>query len=242
MAGCESGAFTGRDVVVYYAIACPENKPSPSDYKRLGMMRGKSTSSEWETVDATADQSPQNTQESLVTYKNVTFSGDGVSRKEAIYGQRELKRHQYNPVETSGQPYVWFKIVSPIDITEGCFLVPTWSDESPHDDVATWSLEANSAGGVDIRDIPEEIVITKQPVDQTLTVGQTLTLSVEAKSTDGSALTYQWKKGNSNVSGGTAATFTKQATVAGDAGEYTCVITSTSAGSVTSSQATVTIS
>lgn len=239
---CESGAFTGRDVVVFYAIACPENKPSPMDYGRLGMMRGKSSATEWETVDATGDMSPQNTQESLVSYKNVTFSGDGVSRKESLYGQKELKRHVNNPETTSGQPYVWFKIVSPTDITEGCFLVTSWSDEYPHDDVATWSIEANSAGGVDIRDIPEEIVITKQPVDQTLTVGQTLTLSVEAKSTDGSALTYQWKKGNSNVSGGTAATFTKQATVVGDAGEYACVITSTSAGSVTSSQATVTIS
>lgn len=93
---CESGAFTGRDVVVFYAIACPENKPSPMDYGRLGMMRGKSSATEWETVDATGDMSPQNTQESLVSYKNVTFSGDGVSRKESLYGQKELKRHVNN--------------------------------------------------------------------------------------------------------------------------------------------------
>lgn len=44
---CESGAFTGRDVVVYFAISCPEVQPTLSQYKRLGMMRGKTTGVEW---------------------------------------------------------------------------------------------------------------------------------------------------------------------------------------------------
>src|SRR5690606_29456343 len=102
------------DVVVYFAIGCPEVQPTLSQYKRLGMMRGKTTGVEWETADATADQSAAYTQENLVTYKNVSFSGDGVSRKEAIYGQKEMKRHVYNPPgETSNQPYVWLKIISP---------------------------------------------------------------------------------------------------------------------------------
>jgi hypothetical protein len=52
---CESGAFTGRDVVVYYAIGCPEVQPTPA-LPRLGMMRGKTTGVEWETADATGDR------------------------------------------------------------------------------------------------------------------------------------------------------------------------------------------
>lgn len=239
---CESGAFTGRDVVVYYAISCPEAQPTTAEYKRLGMMRGKTTGIEWDTADATGDMSPTYTKENITTYKEVSFSGDGVTRKEDAYAQNALKRHVYNPpIETSNQPYVWFKIVSPNDITEGPFLVTSWEDEAPHDDVATWSLEATSAGDVEVRDVPEEVVIDTQPVSQALTAGQTLVLSVGAHATDGSTLTYQWKKGSTNVTGATSATYTKPSTTTADAGDYTVVVTSTTAGSTTSDVATVTV-
>lgn len=239
---CESGALTGRDVVVYYAISCPEAQPTSSEYKRLGMMRGKTTSVEWDTADATGDMSTSFTKENLTTYKDVSFSGDGVTRKEDAYAQNALKRHVYNPsVETSNQPFVWFKIVSPNDITEGPFLVTSWEDEAPHDDVATWSMEASSAGLVDVRDVPDEVIIDTQPVGQTLTAGQTLVLSVAAHATDSSTLTYQWKKGGTNVTGATSATYTKSGTTSADAGDYTVVVTSTTAGSATSSVATVTV-
>ncbi|EBK1870995.1 hypothetical protein T022_001011 [Salmonella enterica subsp. enterica serovar Tennessee] len=240
---CESGAFTGRDVVVYYAIGCPEVQPAANQYRRLGMMRGKTTGVEWDTADATADQSAAYTQENLVTYKNVSFSGDGVTRKEDAYAQNALKRHVYNPpAATSSQPYVWFKIISPNDITEGPFLVTSWEDESPHDDVATWSLEASSAGLVDVRDVGEVITVTSQPVDKALTEGQTLTLTVAAAATDNSPLTYQWQKDGSDISGATSATYTKANVAEVDEGSYACIVSSPTAGSVTSNPATVTVS
>ena len=211
---CEAGAFTGRDVVVYYAIGCPESQPANGDYKRLGMMRGKTVSAEWDTADATADMSAAYTQENLVTYKNISFSGDGVTRKEDVYAQNALKRHVYNPpAETSNQPYVWLKIISPNDITEGPFMVTSWEDEAPHDDVATWSIEASSAGQVDVRDVGAVITITTQPQNRTLTVGDALNLSVAANVSDGSTLTYQWKKGGTDISGATNATYTKASVV-----------------------------
>lgn len=243
MAGCTSGAFTGRDVVVYYAFGCPETQPAASAYHRLGMMRGKTVNAEWETADATGDMSAAFTQENLVTYKNISFSGDGVTRKEDVYAQNALKRHVYNPpAETSYQPYVWFKIISPNDITEGPFLVNSWGDEAPHDDVATWSIEAASAGKVDVRDVGAVITITTQPQSRTLSVGDTLNLSVVATVSDGSALTYQWKKDDRDISGATSATYTRASVAAGDAGSYTCQISSPTASSVTSSKATVTVS
>lgn len=239
---CEAGAFTGRDVVVYYAIGCPESQPANGDYKRLGMMRGKTVSAEWDTADATADMSAAYTQENLVTYKNITFSGDGVTRKEDVYAQNALKRHVYNPpAETSNQPYVWLKIISPNDITEGPFMVTSWEDEAPHDDVATWSIEASSAGQVDVRDVGAVITITTQPQNRTLTVGNNLTLTVAANVSDGSSLTYQWKKDGSDITSATAATFTKSSVAEEDAGSYTCQVTSSTAGSVTSNAATVTV-
>lgn len=237
---CEAGAFTGRDVVVYYAISCPEVQPSNGDYTRLGMMRGKTTGAEWETADATADMSAAFTQENLVTYKNISFSGDGVTRKEDVYAQNALKRHVYNPpAETSNQPYVWLKIISPNDITEGPFMVTSWQDEAPHDDVATWSIEASSAGSVDVRDVGVVITITAQPQNRTLTVGDALNLSVSATVSDSSALAYQWKHDGEDISGATSPTYTKASVTEDDAGAYTCQITSTTAGSLTSGAATV---
>lgn len=239
---CEAGAFTGRDVVVYYAIGCPESQPANGDYKRLGMMRGKTVSAEWDTADATADMSAAYTQENLVTYKNISFSGDGVTRKEDVYAQNALKRHVYNPpAETSNQPYVWLKIISPNDITEGPFMVTSWEDEAPHDDVATWSIEASSAGQVDVRDVGAVITITTQPQNRTLTVGDALNLSVAANVSDSSTLTYQWKKGGTDITGATNATYTKASVVTGDEGSYSCQVTSPTAGTVTSNAATVTV-
>jgi predicted secreted protein len=154
---CKKGSFLGRDVVVFYAIACPNAKPDAQSYKALGMMRGKSLSVEWETADATADKSANYTKESLVTYKSVAFSGDGVSRTEELYYQKELKRHVINPDGTTGaQPYVWLKLVSPLDVTEGPFLCTSFKEEDPHDDVSTWSIECESAGEVTVGDVPTE--------------------------------------------------------------------------------------
>ncbi|CTU77586.1 Predicted secreted protein [Escherichia coli] len=152
---CDKGSFLGRDVAAFYAIACPNAKPEESAYKALGMMRGKSLSVEWETADATADKSADYTKESMVTYKSVSFSGDGVSRTEEIHNQKALKRHVINPGETTGaQPYVWLKLVSPLDVTEGPFLCTSFKEEDPHDDVSTWSIECESAGKVTVGDVP----------------------------------------------------------------------------------------
>ncbi|EEJ5117654.1 hypothetical protein CG651_001195 [Salmonella enterica] len=242
MAGCESGAFTGRDSALYYCIGCPGNQPTLADYKRLGMMRGKTMEVSWDNADATGDMSAANTKETLVTYKNVTFSGDGVSRKEAVYNQKAVKQHAYNPSDTTNnQPYIWLKFITPIDVTEGCFTITSWSDEAPHDDVATWSTECSSTGIVSVRDRTEVIVITTQPSGQTLAVGDTLNLSVVARSSDNSAMTYQWKKDGESISGATSATYTKTDVATTDAGAYTVSISSASAGTTTSNEAAVTI-
>ncbi|EOJ7560212.1 phage tail tube protein [Escherichia coli] len=156
MTDCVTGAFTGRSVAVFYAIGCPNVQPGEENYKELGMMRGKTVSVEWETADTTADKSAAFTKESMVTYKSITFSGDGVSRTEELYNQKAFKRHAITPgVETGNQPYVWLKIVGQ-DVTEGPFLITSFSEESPHDDVVTWSIEATSAGSVTITDVPTE--------------------------------------------------------------------------------------
>ncbi len=64
-------------------------------------------------------------------------------------------------------------------------------------------------------------MITKHPENQSLTVGSTLTLVVEAK---GDNLSYQWKKDGKNLSGKTQSTLVIPNVQIGDAGMYSCEV------------------
>src|SRR2546426_4671848 len=82
--------------------------------------------------------------------------------------------------------------------------------------------------------------ITAQPVNQTVTAGQTATFSVTAAGT--APLAYQWQKNGADISGATAASYTTPVTTTADSGEQFRVAVSNSAGSVTSMPATLTVS
>lgn len=144
--------YTGRDVIVNFAIGNESDAPGGLTFKRLGMMRGKDIKATWDTTDATADQSEAFTKENLVTFKSMEFSGDGVARTEAIYNQAELKAHVINPgAGTGNQPKVWLQIIeldngSTYATTQGPFIVNEWSSSAPHSDVVTWSITAMSNG------------------------------------------------------------------------------------------------
>lgn len=147
----KSNAGTGRKIAVYYAIGNPDTKPTEADYKRLGMIRGKTRGVNWNTIDATADTSPDNTTESLVSTNEKTLSFDGVSRGDDIQNQNALLDHIEDPSQdTDGQPYAWMKIVNPIinRVIEGCYLFTSLNEEYPYDDVCTWSIEGTSAGKI----------------------------------------------------------------------------------------------
>jgi len=73
--------------------------------------------------------------------------------------------------------------------------------------------------------------ITGQPVNQSVTVGQTATFAVTATGT--APITYQWRKNGA----ATAASYTTPATSLSDNGAKFDVIVSNSVGSVTSSSA-----
>lgn len=81
-------------------------------------------------------------------------------------------------------------------------------------------------------------VITAQPQSITISQGNTATFSVTA--TGNPAPTYQWRKGSTNISGATAATYSITNVQPSNAGTYSVVVTN-SAGSVTSNNATLTV-
>jgi hypothetical protein len=81
--------------------------------------------------------------------------------------------------------------------------------------------------------------ITTQPANQSVTVGQTATFIVTATGT--APLSYQWQKNSTNITGATAASYTTPATATTDNGAKFDVIVSNTAGSQTSTMATLTV-
>ena len=82
-------------------------------------------------------------------------------------------------------------------------------------------------------------VITTQPANQSATVGQTVTFTVVATGTP--TPTYQWRKGGTAISGATSASYTTPVTVGDDNGALFSVVVTNSAGTVTSNNATLTV-
>lgn len=80
--------------------------------------------------------------------------------------------------------------------------------------------------------------ITQQPSNVSACLSSSAQFTVAA--TGSGTLTYQWRKGGSNIGGATGPTFTIPSVTANSAGNYDCVITD-NCGNVTSNVATLTI-
>jgi predicted secreted protein len=142
-------AYTGRDVLIEFAIADENAIVGGLTFKTLGMMRDKGLNVSWDTVDTTADKSPQFTKTNLVTFKQVEFSGSGVSYTDAVHNQSELKAHIYNPGSTTAnQPKAWIRQTAPDGVTVGPFIFTKWDSSAPHADAVTWQTSAMSNGAV----------------------------------------------------------------------------------------------
>ena len=87
--------------------------------------------------------------------------------------------------------------------------------------------------------IIQPAIITTQPTSQSVVAGQRATFTVKAAS-DGT-LDYQWKKNGINIAGATSSTYTTPAIDIGDNGAVFTVVVGNSAGTVTSSNATLTV-
>src|SRR5216684_1668246 len=87
---------------------------------------------------------------------------------------------------------------------------------------------------------PVAPTITTQPASQAVTAGQNASFSVAATGT--APLSYQWNKNGTAISGATSSSYTTPATTSSDNGAQFTVMISNTAGSVTSSAGTLTVS
>ncbi|MBM2816537.1 MAG: Choice-of-anchor protein [Ignavibacteria bacterium] len=86
--------------------------------------------------------------------------------------------------------------------------------------------------------LPQEVAITTQPQSQTGCTGNPVSFSVSAS---GTGLSYAWRKNGTNISGAINATYTISSIVAGDAGNYDCVVSGACGNPVTSNAASLSI-
>src|SRR6266576_318230 len=103
----------------------------------------------------------------------------------------------------------------------------------------TAGTATSGAATLTVNAAPVAPSITTQPTSQTVTAGQTASFSVAAAGT--APLSYQWQKNGINITGATAATYTTPATTTSDSGSTFRVLVSNTAGTATSSAATVTV-
>ena len=112
-------------------------------------------------------------------------------------------------------------------------------------DAASYTVVVHSGCGADVTSAAATLTvnaatsITTQPTSQTLCAGSNATFTVVASGTG--TITYQWKKGASNIVGATSASLTINNISAADAASYTVVVHSDCGADVTSSAAVLTV-
>lgn len=111
-------------------------------------------------------------------------------------------------------------------------------DGARFDVVATTAAGSATSSSATLTVRPAAPAITTQPAAQSVTEGATATFTTVAT---GSALTYQWQRGTTDIAGATGASYTTPATALGDDGASFRVIVTNAGGSVTSASATLSV-
>lgn len=160
MANCKNQNYVGREVVLEAVIACGDTLPQENEWRRVGSMRTKEFNLEWETTDATADDSVGALRANLATFQTLSISGEGISRVSGEGSELliELTKHVARPDATGGQPVVWLRMTFP-DLTFTAFMIiSNMSRSAPLEDVVTFSLEASATAsdfGLIVEDTPD---------------------------------------------------------------------------------------
>ncbi len=142
----------------------------------------------------------------------------------------------------SGLTYQWYKAAAPITgATAATYTITgvTAGDAANYYVVVSGTCAPAVTSSTVSLTISSSPVINTQPAPVTACAGSTATFSVAAT---GSGLTYQWRKGGSNISGATSSSFVINPVSGTDAGSYDVVVTSTTCGtSVTSTAVNLTV-
>ncbi len=146
---------------------------------------------------------------------------------------------------TAPLSYQWQKNgVNIAGATAASYTTPatTTSDSGATFDVVvsnTVGTVTSAAATLTVNPAPVAPTITTPPGNQTVTAGVTATFTVVAAGT--APLSYQWQKNGVNIAGATAASYTTPVTTTADSGSTFRAVVTNTAGTVTSSAATLTV-
>lgn len=242
---CKSQKIVGADVVLEYAIGCGDRLPIESEWKRMGSMRTKEFSIEWDSADTTDDGSKGRMREMMATFLSLSMSGDGTVKVsgEGSANAKEIAKHIADPVATGGQPTVWMRMTFP-DLTYIAYMMfSSYGRSAPFDDVVTFSMEA-SATASDFKlivedtpdpDAPDATSVGILPTSFSITVGKTFDVQAVVLPVDASQ-NLRWTSSAPSIASVNAVTGEVNALAAG-----TATITATSEAAGVSGTSAVTV-
>lgn len=180
---CNNPKFTGRDVIVQYAIGCGDQLPATGDWRRIGALRAKEFNVGWDTSDASDDEIVGNLRDNWATFQTLEVSGDGVAKTHGGSAEnvKELFVHVVRPDATAGQPAAWVRFTYP-DLTFTAYMnFTSFNRSAPTDEVATYSFEASATAsdfGLIVEETPNPgapnpTSVTAYPETVTLAPGAT---------------------------------------------------------------------
>lgn len=148
---CDSGAKTGAELAISFAIGCPSSDPKTLTFLDVGMARSKSFNTSIDTIDVTADKSLGDRRAFIPSYKTDTIDVDGISYQDAIYNQKVLRNHiKFGDAggPTAGKPFLWIMLVHPVyeQVEYYPVIASSWDDTGTYDDAVQWSTSFSSAG------------------------------------------------------------------------------------------------
>lgn len=142
--------YVGRSVLFEYSLQAKTTAEADLVFTKFGMFRSLELNVNWDTVDATGSDSADFTKENLVTFKEVTMSGDYVAQLDDVENHGAFEDHVLNPpAETNYQPEAWLRLTYPNGrVVTGIFIVNENNASSPYADVVTGTFSAMSNGAV----------------------------------------------------------------------------------------------
>ncbi len=123
--------------------------------------------------------------------------------------------------------------IANIALVTGTNTIHVTAYDAANHQVTATLLVSRSSGGA------SSPTITAQPANRSVVVGQTAAFSIGASGTP--TPTYVWRKNGTPIGGATSATYTTPITVIADNGAIYSAVATNSSGSVTSSDATLTV-
>lgn len=132
------GATVGRNVPVLFASGTASSDPESLEFVRIGKVRDRSTSTEWDAIDATADTSPGLTKQTLVGYKQSDFGFSYVVTGE----QSQL---DFEEIAESNSPYCWLQYQFSGGYKTAWCLIKSIKLTYPSPDVVVAQVEAMAA-------------------------------------------------------------------------------------------------